>query len=223
MNIRNHIFSYSFFANTEPVKTFFEVISEPTIIVSIISSIITLLGVLIGVYISHRGLKKQLKNDPQNAKDYLLIFIELLDNLNILTMGLLYRGRYCPLIEHRVPKFSQNDGEADMSYAQRAHFFFAIGYKIIQNSRKLIFLIPKADLPEALSKVKEINEYLTVTKNEQTKSTLEMIETAILHSVAESKPSNVGSDCDKYYKQLLKLSRDLESIIEKELPELRKI
>lgn len=153
---------------------------------------------LIGVYVSHQGLKKQIKNSPKVAEEYLKVLLELLENLDILKEGLRYRGKYCPIIEHRCPTLSPNDGEGDFSYAQRAHFFRSIGRKAIRNCRQIICLTSEDDLRGIQRQVKEIKKYLLGSDSEK-KNTLELIEQCLLTLISEKGQVNPSAidDCDE--------------------------
>lgn len=176
-------------------------------------------GTILAICVSHRGLSKQLKNNQQIAKDYLPILLELLENLDILQMALVYKGKFCPIIEHRCPSLSPNDGEADYSYAQRAQLFFVAGRKIIKCCREVIFLTPEGDLPKTKNKLTEIKTFLMHTKPGQ-KSSLEKIHQELLLAIAERE---VTDDCFSYFEIISNFHADLDKLIELELPILRKL
>ncbi len=103
-------------------------------------TIMVLIGTIITAVVSYKCIKKQIRNSPQIAKGFVPLLFEILECLDILDEALCFDGRFCPTFEHRGPILSQNDDEADYSYAQRAHLFLSLGRKIVKNCREIIWL-----------------------------------------------------------------------------------
>ncbi len=144
--------------------------------------------------------------------------------MDILKEGLFYKGKLCPSIEHRCPTFSANDGEADYSYSQRAHIFFVAGKKAIKNCREIIFLTPAKEIPEIKKKVKEIKEFF-MERNPGKKDTLEQIQQCLLSTIAEEdqRDRSASKSCSNFYDKISAFYRELDELIEVELPKLRKV
>ena len=187
-------------------------------------SIVVLGGTILTVFFSYKSINKQIKNSPQIAKDFLPTLLEIVENLDLLDEALCFDGRLCPSIEHRCPTLSQGDGEADYSYAQRAHLFLSSGRKIVKNCREIIWLTPKGDLSETIEKLKEIKEYLT-EKEPGKRSTLGRIHQYLLSVMGgEEREINRKEGEGQVYKEKIPSFRDsLDQLIEEELPKLRKV
>ena len=79
---------------------------------------------------------------------YAPVLLEILRDLNVLYSALVYKGRFCPIIEHRCPNITKEDPSPtldntkidSMSIAQRGFQFFSIGLRLVDNCKKIIFL-----------------------------------------------------------------------------------
>lgn len=174
---------------------------------------VTIGTTLIGIISSHFLLKKQIKNSPQIAKEYLSVLLQLLENLQILETAMIYRGKFCYIIEHRCPTLSLHDGESDYSYAERAHLFLIKVRELIKNCREIIFLTPTKDLPQTIEIIRDIKKYL-IQEERKTHTTL-------LNGISEQDHWD-RNQCDNYARQFNSFYQHLDDLIEKELPNLRK-
>lgn len=178
-----------------------------------------LFGSLVGIsyaIIATRDRKDQ--NKYQDAKENLSILLCILEDLNILNQAYVFRGIFCPQIEHRVPSLSYENGDGQkMSYAQRAHQFQMIGYRIINNCRKMICLVPESHLPKTLTVCKEIIKSLRHRKTLSSKTHLDyMISTMI--SCLSKQDSTTDKQMNQFAQQLQQWHDSLEQEIEEELP-----
>ncbi len=208
-----------------------------------IEPILTLAGILIPLILSGwwalKNLKLQMKADKekilkefslqknyQDTKDSLPILLEILDDLNTLNQAFVFKGTFCPPIEHRMPTLSMKDSskEGEMSYAQRGYQFRLIGLRIISNCRKIVYITPQKNLPETLKTCKELKEFLS-SQEEGKKAHLDFMITNLTSYLSRNE-SNPSPDvegknlCDQFQEKLAKFFRELDAQIEKELPYL---
>lgn len=174
------------------------------------------------------NIKKQLKlqKNYQDTKDNLPILLEILNDLNILHQAFLFKGTFCPLLEHRCPTLTQQDSfkEGEMSYAQRTYQFHLIGLRVINNCRKIIYLTPKKNLPETLKICKKIKESLSFQEKDK-KTHLDLMITTLSSYLSRNEtytsPDIKGKEaCKKFQDELLEFYQQLDLQIEKELPYL---
>lgn len=190
-------------------------------------------------WLAIRNLKLQMKADKdkilkefslqknyQDTKDSLPTLLEILEDLNTLNQAFVFKGIFCPPIEHRAPTLSMQDGskEGEMSYAQRGYQFRLIGLRIISNCRKIVYITPKKNLPETLKICKELKEFLS-SQEEGKKAHLDFMITNLTSYLSRNE-SNTSPDregknlCDQFQEMLAKFFRELDAQIEKELPYL---
>lgn len=167
-------------------------------------------------------LERKKQNKYQDAKNNLPILLDILEDLEILEQAYIFCGTFCPVLEHRCPKFSNADGDGinTMSYAQRGHQFQLIGYKIIRNCRRIIFLTPKKHLPVVVKTCTEIVNFLCQKKSPDSKQHLD---TMITNLISHLDPENKGyhkDAIDEFSKKLRGLHDKLNDNIKDELPEL---
>lgn len=179
---------------------------------------------IVSTIISSRMANKQrkLQNQYEDAKSNLPVLLEILEDLEKLEQAYIFRGQFCPLIEHRVPFFSDKDGDGiiTMSYAQRGHQFRVIGYRIIRNCRQVIFLTPKEHLPQVLESCKAINNFLC-SKSPESKIYLDiMVDNLISYMYAVDRKMNIDSDIKDFDKNIRTLHDNLDQVIQDELPYL---
>lgn len=191
---------------------------EPIQIIVSSTVIATLLGaVLNNLFLIYKTFQE---NKYKDSKDNLPILLEILENLNILEHAFIFKGTFCPYIEHRCPEISEKDGDGikTMSYAQRAHQFRKVGQSIIKNCSKIIFLTPKGYLPRTKVTCKEIKDFLTYKK-----SSHEIIKIDYLTQMLLPILSGQILDCADFrpfHERLNVLRNQLEQSIESELPSL---
>ncbi len=197
------------------------------------------LPLIISVWLAIRNLKHQMKADTdrvikqfslqknyQDTKDNLPTLLEILDDLTKLNQAFIFKGIFCPLIEHRAPVLSMQDGskENEMSYAQRGYQFQFFGLRIINNCRKILYITPKRNLPCTLKICKELKEFLTFQEKGK-KAHLDFMITSLVSYLSRNE-SNTSPDiegknsCNQFQEKLAKFIDELDAQIEKELPYL---
>lgn len=167
-----------------------------------------------------------LQKKYQDSKDSLPVLLEILDDLNKLHQAFIFKGIFCPPLEHRVPSLGMQDGlrDGEMSYAQRGFQFHQIGLRIISNCRKIVYITPKQNLPETLKICKNLKEFLN-SQEEGKKTHLDFMITNLTSYLSRNEsntsPDKEGRDlCDQFQKDLAKFFRELDAQVEKELPYL---
>ncbi len=106
-----------------------------------------------------------------------------------------------------------------MSFAQRGYQFRLIGYRLIRNCRKIIFLTPKSHLPRVLEICRDITKYFAGRKSPTSKSHLDYMITRMESNL--SSPEVVdGSEMKEWKEQFRQFHDSLEAAIEKEFPSL---
>ena len=182
---------------------------------------ITLGGIssaLVSAYMISTDRKKQ--NRYQNAKENLPILLKILEDLEILEQACVFNGKFCPLIEHRCPMLSDEDGNGlNMSYAQRGHQFRKFGHRIIRNCRKIIFLIPKEHMPQVLAICANINRFLCSKKSLNSKTYLDSTIDYLIICLG-SKAINNNDSINDFAKKLREFHNELDEKIQEELPRL---
>ena len=199
-----------------------------------ITAALTLLGIGVPVVIGIKNLKTQIHANSENlrrefllqkryqdTKDNLPVLLEILEDLHVLQQAFVFRGVFCPPLEHRAPNLSEKDGTGlDMSYAQRTHQFYLVGLRIIKNCRKIIFLTPCTSLPETLKMCKELKNFLS-SREEGKKTHLDFMTTTLTSYLGgQSKDMRTGDLCTQFHTKLQLFQDTLDSQIEKELPYL---
>ena len=141
------------------------------------------------------------------------------EDLHALQQAFVFRGVFCPPLEHRAPNLSEKDGTGlDMSYAQRTHQFYLVGLRIIKNCRKIIFLTPCTSLPKTLKICKELKNFLS-SREEGKKTHLDFMTTTLISYLGgQSKDISTGDLCIQFHTKLQLFQDTLDSQIEKELP-----
>lgn len=172
----------------------------------------------ISSFMANRNRKKQ--NQYQDTQNRLPILIEVLDDLEVLIQAFQQRGVYVPLIEHRCPVLSEHDGDG-LSYARRGHQFRLIGYRIIRNCRKMIYLTPKRHLPQVLEVCAAIMSFLQ-SKKPDSKTHLDYIIDSLVLFLGMKKFENNTNvkEFKEFVDQLSKFHENLEKRIQEELPYL---
>lgn len=164
--------------------------------------------------------KKQNKN--QVAKECLPVFLQLLEDLEILEYAFIHNGCFCPLIEHRCPSLSNDDGDGlRMSYAQRGHQFLMVGRRIIKNCRQLYFLIPQEYMLKTLPTCLKIENFLCQKQSRNSKSHLDLMITRLISSLVRQDAS-ANSEQREFAERLHQFHNDLETNIQEELPKFNK-
>jgi hypothetical protein len=203
----------------------------------------TILGIVLPLVISGwwalRNLKCQMAADKENivkqfllqkkyqdTKDSLPVLLEILDDLNKLHQAFVFKGIFCPPLEHRAPSLGMQDGlkDGELSYAQRGFQFHQIGLRIISNCRKIVYITPQRNLSETLKICKSLKEFLS-SQEEGKKTHLDFMITNLTSYLSRNEsntsPDKEGRDlCDQFQKELAKFFRELDAQIEKELPYL---
>lgn len=190
--------------------------------ISIISSLVSgFLGSLVGIFAAKIASWDRInQNKYQDAKENLPILLSILEDLNILNQAYVFRGTFCPQIEHRCPTLSNEDGDGlKMSYAQRAHQFQMVGYRIINNCRKMIFLSPPSHLPQVPDICKEIIKSLRHRDTHSSKTRLDYMSIVMVSCLSEQ-DDTAYSEMKQFAQQLQEWHDLLEQAIEKELSSL---
>lgn len=174
------------------------------------------------------NIRRKKQNKYQDAKANLPILIEILEDLKILEQACVFHGAFCPLLEHRMPEFSDKDGvdASKMSYAQRGHQFRLIGHRIIRNCSKMIFLTPEAYLPQTLEVCRNIKNFLCSKKTPNSKSNLDVQIGTLINVLSPQDPGIVPGNiinswrCEvkEFAEKINQFHGALEIAIEKELP-----
>jgi hypothetical protein len=181
--------------------------------------------------ISHWAVSKQQKkqNQYQDAKEKLPILLEILEDLEILEQAYIFKGKFCPLKEHRCPDLSAVDGDAllKLSYAQRVHQFRIIGHKLIRNCRRMVYLTPKGHLPNVLMRCSEIKNFLCHKEFLDSKTYFDLMIGCLLNYMAATNEKDcpkidnvVISEMNKFVIKLREFYDRLDEDIQKELPNL---
>ena len=188
-----------------------------TVLYILLSS--TLIAAVITIYQENSRRKKQ--NKYQDAKANLPILIEILEDLNILEQAYVFRGVFCPPLEHRAPHLSDKDGDGvtNMSYAQRGRQFQLIGYRIIRNCRKVIFLTPINHLRSTLETCKDIKNFLCLKKTRDSKTHLDQ-QIMLLIGILPHNNIDREQEIKVFTEKLHQFYDALDAAIEKELPRL---
>ncbi len=170
--------------------------------------------------------KFRLEKKYQDAKANLPILLELLEDLYTLYQAFVFKGKFCPQLEHRTPSFSFADkgsdekSKAKMSVAQRAFQFYSIGRKIINNCRKVIFLSGRDHLPKTVALCKQIKLYLLKQEPGKKRHLDFMIQTLVSSLDDEQ---NLVADKGlfrTYQEEFLQFHNELDAIVEAELPQI---
>ena len=186
-----------------------------------ISGISGFLGAWFGAISVSWNRKNQ--NKYQDAKQSLPILLSILEDLSILHEAYIFRGVFCPQLEHRCPALSDEDGDGlKMSYAQRGHQFQMIGYRLIRNCRKMIFITPSSHLPQVLDTCKKIIKSLRYRKTPSSKNYLDYMSIVIVACLSEKYNTSHPKieQMEQFAKKLQNWHDLLEREIEKELPSL---
>ncbi len=189
-------------------------------------AIVALLITIIGWFVTSRQIRRQffLQKNDTDAKLHLPVLLELLENLSLLESGLTFRGLHWPSKGgHRVPFFSRDDVEGQVSYAKRGNDFLLLGQLIIKNCRTIIYLVPTGKMPKTLTICKSIKEFLNEKKEGQC-SKVELMARQVMLCVANSTEGKNNSrqeaELDSVEKKISKFHKDLDLAIEEELPNL---
>ena len=163
--------------------------------------------------------RRKKQNKYQDAKANLPILMEILEDLNILEQAYIFRGVFCRLLEHRCPQLSADDvdGVNNMSYSQRAHQFRLIGYRIIRNCSKIIFLTPAGHLPKVLEVCRNIKIFFYSKKRPDSNTHLELNITILLEILQQNRMQR-DSEIKEFTEKLHQLYADLDAAIVEELP-----
>ena len=113
-----------------------------------LSILLPTLGVIGTLIIGYFKLKKQisadrknldrkfkLNKDWQDSKSFLPIILCLSQNLLNLHYAFLFKGKFCPSIEAKMPLLYKNKKD---NTAERSYLFFQIGMNIINDTKQLI-------------------------------------------------------------------------------------
>ena len=189
--------------------------------------LVALVGILVQNNRSKKNILSQLKANEkkmeklfflqkhhEDSRLYIPIVLELLQDLNIVHSFLIFRGSFCPFIEHRSPVISMDDPDPinrsssnnihAMSIAQREHQFISFGMKIIDNCRRIIFLVKDEELPETKKICSEIiNELFHKTKGSKTK--LEILQLQIQECIK-------GTTTDPNMERLKEVQENLNDV-----------
>jgi len=190
--------------------------------ISIVSSLVSgFFGSLAGIFATEIATRERLnQNKYKDAKENLPILLSILEDLNILNQAYIFRGVFCPQIEHRAPTLSCEDGDGqEMSYAQRGHQFQMVGYRIIKNCRKIIFLTPPSHLPQVLAVCKEIIKSLKHRDAPSSKTRLDYMSVTMV-SCLSKQDGTTYSEMKQFAQQFHEWHDLLEQAIEKELSSL---
>lgn len=184
---------------------------------------------LVAMYITHRNTKKvmekqfNLNRQVRYSEQLLPVFLEILDDLWILHEVFVFKGRYCPPIEHRSPNLDLHDDEKNeiTSYAKREYAFREIGQRLIQNCRKISFLSNEEKLRKTITTCKEIKNYLT-RKEKGKKRHFDRCLISLTSYLTEKHHDEKGL-LNEAEETLLSFRDQLEKSLEKEFPTLEKI
>ncbi|MDR3551116.1 MAG: hypothetical protein P4L31_06915 [Candidatus Babeliales bacterium] len=164
-----------------------------------------------------------MQNKYQDSKNNLPILLEILEDLEKLEYAYVFKGQFCPLIEHRCPSFSDKDGDGTntMSYAQRSHQFRMVGHRIIKNCRKIVFLTPKEHLPNVLEICVELNSFLCSKKTPDSKTYFDLMINILMYELnPECIKNNSDPTINIFIEKLRQFHEKLDRAIQEELPSL---
>lgn len=186
-------------------------------LIAVIPSIIVSIATCISIWVGYIQLKKQIKNSPQTAKEYLKILLELLENIEIVQTAVTFEGKFCPIIEHRMPTLAANDNEKDYSFSQRAFQFRLVVRRIIRGCQEVNALTPTKQLPKLKKCLTQIKVFF--------KDEMVGLNAFFLHGVAEDFPCSEKKykDQERYSAKLQSFYTVLENLIEEEISKLRKV
>lgn len=226
-------------SKTESIKEENEIRSKDY---AFLALLVTQVGGFVVVWRQNRANKKNLDRQFSLEKRkndviaYAPVLLEILRDLNILYSALVYKGRFCPIIEHRCPNITKEDPSStldntkthSMSIAQRGFQFFSIGLRLVDNCKKIIFLAKKEELPITIALCREIKQFLfSLEQGKNTK--LQKIMTGIQSCLAgtvsgETMPNLAHHSHDALLTEdqeaLLAFYQKLEEAVEQELPYL---
>ena len=128
---------------------------------------------IITIFASWKNIIKKfsLNRNWQDSKEYLPIFINLLEDLKTLHYAFLHHSNIdqtiCPNKEHRAPTITEYDSEkeGEFSIAQRHFYLLTFGINILDNCRRIIYTIPKGQLLKTKALCKEIKRFLDKKEN----------------------------------------------------------
>ncbi|HEV3251136.1 MAG TPA: hypothetical protein VGZ71_09310 [Puia sp.] len=165
--------------------------------------------------------------------------IEILDDLMNLQQAFIFRGRFIPGLEHRCPDIQFKDGgtENRMSVEERTHQLRLIARRMLNNCRKVIFLMPKNVMPETVKACMAIKD--AWTSKEAGKKYAYEIKINAIGSILQNDYDHPGlsvdaqqqlrqsrqkicdhdeKSCDATSAELGKFQTDLEACVEEEFP-----
>jgi hypothetical protein len=188
----------------------------------IIICVVTFIGAIGAARFTAHGTLKHLKiqNKYQDTKDNLPILLEILEDLNILQQAFVFNGAFCPPLEHRCPAISDKDGDGlnTMSFAQRGHQFRMVGYRIVRNCRRIMFLTPNGSLLKTLKTCREIKDFLYKKRTSDSKTHLDFMINSLTSYLGGKTSDSAG--LHKFSKEVQKFHDKLDNYIEEELPYL---
>lgn len=176
------------------------------------------------------------KND---ARANIPVVIEILDDLADLQQAFVFRGRFIPGLERRCPdiQFKDSKAENQMSVAERAYQLRVIARRMLNNCRKVIFLMPKNVMPETVKACKairdtwtskepgkkhayeiKINAIASILQDDCDRSEFPM---AAQQQLSQSRQKIWDDDeklCEAIARELEKFHTDLEACAEEEFP-----
>lgn len=176
------------------------------------------------------------KND---ARDTIPVVIEILEDLADLQQAFIFRGRFIPGVEHRCPNIQFKDGatENQISIAERTHQLRLITRRVLNNCRKVIFLMPENVMPETVEACKAIKnawtgkapgkKYAYEIKINAIGSILQNecdhlgVTEDVQQQFRQSRQNIIDNDeksCDRTAAELEELHTNLETRVEKEFP-----
>ncbi|MBS0649545.1 MAG: hypothetical protein JSR93_00135 [Verrucomicrobia bacterium] len=176
------------------------------------------------------------KNDARATIPVVIVILEDLANLQ---QAFVFRGKFIPGLEHRCPDIQLNDSEVEneMSVAERTQQLRLIARKMLNNCRRVIFLMPKNVMPETVKVCRSIRDAWTL-KESGKKHAYEIKISAIgsilqndcdhpgfsgdaQQQMQQSRQKNCDYEiklCDAIAAELEKFHADLEACVEKEFP-----
>lgn len=169
------------------------------------------------------------KND---ARTSIPVVIDILEDLADLQQAFIFRGRFIPGLEHRCPdiQFMDSETENQLSVAKRTHQLRLISRRLLNNCRKVIFLVPKNVMPKTIEVCRTIRDVLN-GKEPGKKYAYEIKINAIQsilqndcdqrQSLRESRQKIIDNDeksCDATAAELRDFLTDLETHVEMEFP-----
>ena len=198
---------------------------------------------------NEKNLLSQLKADRDNterlfylqkhdadAKAYVPVLLEILKDIRVFHSALVYKGLFCPMIEHRCPNIlwedpkQSNNSSSDffhsMSIAQRGQQFFLFGLRIVDNCRQIVFLAKSDELPETIALCKRIKDILfSLEQGKTTKLQKIVIDIQTYLKSTISNPNGHSESCstnilEEDKEMFLDFYKKLDETVEKELPYL---